>query len=168
MPERMARASSAAAASLVHYTLCAPSNRAVSALQMQMDRRLIQNRLTGGFGVAHSQVTRSGKRCLRVTLPAMKGQKAIAAGAGQTGYIALADSGTRALNVGSRVQLVCKRSGCAPGIPVGTTNLDATPPRLRIVVAMQYMERGSAYLRTDQAGSPAIIYSLAGKGARIW
>src|SRR5438270_4454323 len=69
MPERMARASSAAAASLVHYTLCAPSNRAVSALQMQMDRRLIQNRLTGGFGVAHSQVTRSGKRCLRVTLP---------------------------------------------------------------------------------------------------
>jgi preprotein translocase subunit SecD len=155
-------------ASLVHYTVCAPSNQVVSAGEMRLDRQLVQNRLTGGFGIAHSRVTRSGTRCLRVTIPARKQQKAIVRSVGQAGVIALTNGGKQFLRTGTRVRLVCRRAGCVSGASVGTTNLGASPPRLRVVVPMRDMARGSAYLSRDSAGQSTVIYSLTAGGGRAW
>jgi hypothetical protein len=98
----------------------------------------------------------------------MKQQNAIVRAVGQRGIVTLAGSGKKPLPLGERVLLVCRHAGCVPGAPAGKTNLAAHPPRLRVVVPMREMARGSAYLSTDAARHPTVVYSLTASGTHIW
>ncbi|MGI8825732.1 MAG: SecDF P1 head subdomain-containing protein [Chloroflexota bacterium] len=158
---------SAAQAPLVTAIVCARTP--LTAAQLNADARLIQVRLTVGFGIARARVTPSSVRCLRVSVPGTPRAKKIAHAATQQGYIAVAASGTVSLAPGTHVRLACGRPGCAPGATAGKTRMHATPhPVLRVVLPGSVVARGTARIGFDSQGHPTVVYALTPLGSRLW
>lgn len=148
--------------------LCANINHPTND-EMNAARDVIEARAAGGYGAVEPQVARVGSNCISVEVPGLKDQSQLLTTIGQTGFLALTDSGTTPLATGARVKLVCKVAGCAPGIPVGTTNLSANPPLMQIVVPGKYVKPGSAQVGFDQGtNQPDVVYTLQGAGSTAW
>lgn len=150
--------------------LCAPKNSSPSNDDMNTARDVISARVGGGFGVSEPQVSRVGNSCISVEIPGLKekDQNTLIKTIGQTGYLALTDSGTTALNSGSKVKLVCSGDGCPPKSKPGTTNTGVHPPILNVVVPGKFVQRGSAQVGFDQTGQPTVTYTLQGSGSDKW
>jgi preprotein translocase subunit SecD len=146
--------------------LCA--NGHPSNADMNTARDVINSRVSGGYGVTEPQVNRVGSNCISVEMPGLKKQSQLLGTLGKTGYLALTDSGTTALAPGTKVKLVCKTAGCAPGAKVGVSNLSATPPVMQVVVPGKYVQQGSAQVGFDTSGNPAVTYTLVGAGSSAW
>lgn len=156
--------------------LCAPNNTNPTNDDMNTARDVINARAAGGFGVTEPQVTRVGTKCISVEMPGLKNQNQLIKTIGQTGYLAITDTGTstntQAPGTGVKVKLVCSPSlgaGCAPGAKVGTTNLSASPPVLQVIVPGKYVKQGSAQVGFDQnTGGPTVTYTLKDPGSTDW
>ncbi|GAC1334613.1 MAG: protein translocase subunit SecD [Chloroflexota bacterium] len=151
--------------------LCAPKNANPSSSDMDTARDVINSRAAGGYGVTEPQVTRVGSKCISVELPGLKDNKQndIIKRIGQTGYLALGDSGATPLGNGVKVRLTCQsRVDCPTGAPVSPTNAVATPPKIQIVVPGKYVKQGSAQVGFDQSGAPTVTYTLFGRGSDNW
>jgi preprotein translocase subunit SecD len=150
--------------------LCAPKNAAVSNSDMDTAQNVIQQRAAGGFGVTEPQVNRVGNTCISVEMPGLKNQSALINSIGKVGYLAITDGGTTSngLAQGAKVKLVCATPGCGPGLKVGQTNFATNPPTMQVVVPGRNITRGSAQVTFDQAGQPAVDYSLDGTGTTAW
>lgn len=146
--------------------LCA--NGHPSNADMNTARDVINSRVAGGYGVTEPQVNRVGSNCISVEMPGLKRQSQLLSTLGKTGYLALTDSGTTALSPGTKVKLVCKTAGCAPGAKVGASNLTATPPVMQVVVPGKYVQQGSAQVGFDTSGNPDVTYTLVGAGSNAW
>jgi SecD/SecF fusion protein len=146
-------------------TACAPGT--VSASAVSRDLAIVQLRLRA-LGVTNAQVTKSSGTCVVVSAPLTVKKTGVLIGVLQSGIVAIADGGTRALNNGARVILVCATASCEPGVSKGKTNLNARPPTLRIVVSSRDVRKGSAQFNVDSSGQPAVVYSLKAKGSRAW
>lgn len=149
------------------------SHRTVSSADMDVERSVIASRAAGGLGVVEPQVTRVGDRRISVELPGLrdKSQDSTIQSITKTGYLALTDAGTRQLNPGTKVTLVCKdRVDCPSGFKIGSTNLAAKPyPELQIVASGKYVNQGSAQTGFDQTtGGPMVTYTLHGVGSDRW
>jgi preprotein translocase subunit SecD len=151
--------------------LCAPANSNPSSGDMDTARNVINSRAAGGFGVTEPQVTRVGHNCISAEMPGLKNQKQIIDSIGRTGSLVLTDGGTTGVGAGTKVQLVCPPTDpkCATDIKkTGQTNLSAKTPIMQVVVPGKYVSRGSAQVAFDNAGQPAVQYTLEGKGSTDW
>lgn len=146
--------------------LCANGNP--TNAEMNTARDVINNRVAGGAGVTEPQVNRVGAKCISVEMPGLKNQSQLIGTLGKTGYLALTDSSTTAVAAGTKVKLVCKTAGCAPGAKVGTTNMSASPPVMQVVVPGKYVQQGSAQVGFDNTGAPDVTYTLVGTGSNDW
>jgi preprotein translocase subunit SecD len=148
--------------------LCANKGQNVTSSNMDVARNVIESRAAGGIGVTEPQVTRVGDNCISVEMPGLKNQSQIIKAIGQTGFLALTDSGSTNLAAGTAVKLVCKTAGCAPHTPVGTTNATANPPVLQIITPGKYVQSGSAQVGFDSSNQPDVTYTLTGAGNDAW
>ncbi|HEX8918524.1 MAG TPA: protein translocase subunit SecD, partial [Chloroflexota bacterium] len=113
------------------------------------------------------QVSRVGNNCISVEIPGLKNQQQVISTIGKTGYLALADSGSKFIS-GGKVKLVCKDTTCgAPGAKVGQTNVNSTPPQLQVIVPGRYVQQGSAQVGFVN-GQPVVDYTLTGAGSSAW
>ena len=149
--------------------LCADKGQPASNANMDVARNVIESRAAGGIGVTEPQVTRVGGSCISVEMPGLKNQSQLIKAIGKTGFLALTDSGSTNLNPGRTVKLVCKTPGCAPNIPVGTTNATANPPVLQIIAPGKDVQSGSAQVGFDSTtNQPSVTYTLQGAGSDAW
>jgi hypothetical protein len=121
-------------------TACAPGT--VSASAVSRDLAIVQLRLRA-LGVTNAQVPKSSGTCVVVSAPLTVKKTGVLIGVLQSGIVAIADGGTRALNNGARVILVCATASCEPGVSKGKTNLNARPPTLRIVVSSRDVRKAA-------------------------
>jgi preprotein translocase subunit SecD len=149
--------------------LCANKGQNPTSGDMSTATDVIRSRATGGFGVTEPSVSQVGGNCINVEMPGLKNQKQIIAVLGQTGYLALTDSGTKGFANNVKVKLVCKDAGCGASKKVGISNLSANPPVMQVVVPGKYITQGSAQTGFDQnGGGPIVDYQLHGKGSDDW
>src|SRR5947209_13239144 len=151
---------------------CAKGNP--SSSDMSTARDVIASRVSGGFGVSEPQVNLVNGNCISVEVPGLDSakQEQIQQIIGQTGYLALTDSGTTPLNNGVKVKLVCSGGAaahCPPGSKPGSTNATANPPVLNVIAPGYYVSRGSAQVGFDgTTGQPQVTYTLNGSGSDNW
>jgi preprotein translocase subunit SecD len=111
--------------------------------------------------------------CISVEVPGLSAakQEQIQKIIGQTGYLALTDSGSTSLAPNTKVKLVCDSSKighCPPGSKAGTSNATASPPVLNVIVPGFYVSQGSAQVTFGQSGDPEVTYTLNGAGSDAW
>jgi preprotein translocase subunit SecD len=150
---------------------CAKGNP--SSSDMNTARDVIASRVSGGFGVSEPQVNLVNGNCISVEVPGLSAskQEQIQNVIGQTGYLALADSGSTSLAPNTKVNLVCdssKIAHCPTGSKPGTTNATANPPVLNVIVPGYYVSRGSAQVGFGTDGQPNVTYTLNGAGSDAW
>jgi preprotein translocase subunit SecD len=149
--------------------LCANKGQTVTSGDMSTATDVIRSRASAGFGVTEPAVSQVGNDCINVEMPGLKNQKQIISVLGQTGYLALTDSGTKNFNAGVKVKLVCKDAGCGASKQTGVSNLNVSPPVMQVVVPGKYIKQGSAQTGYDQnTGGPIVNYQLQGKGSDDW
>ncbi len=149
--------------------LCANKGQTVTSGDMSTATDVIRSRASAGFGVTEPSVSQVGNDCINVEMPGLKNQKQVISVLGQTGYLALTDSGTKNFNAGVKVKLVCKDAGCGASKQTGVSNLNVSPPVMQVVVPGKYIKQGSAQTGYDQnTGGPIVNYQLQGKGSDDW
>lgn len=150
------------------YTLCVPTAKSVTDVEMTVDAQIVLSRLQLGFGLAGAEVSLSGQRCIDAALPIVPKQNSILSAVIKPGYLALANSDDQPLQPAASVRLRCKQKGCAPGVKVGKTNLRSRPPTLQIIIPQTEVQQGSATVARDSGGFPTVTYSLDAPGGDAW
>jgi preprotein translocase subunit SecD len=148
---------------------CANKGQHPSSSDMSTAAQVIRTRAAGGVGVSEPQVSIVNGTCINVEMPGLKNQKEVIAQLGTTGFLAITDSGTTALNAGTKVTLVCKDKGCGASNKVGVTDATKNPPVLQVIAPGKDVSPGSAQAGYDgTTGQPIVNYTLQGKGNDNW